>query len=333
MYFLLGISLMFALLLVLNLLISAAAAFLWRVLSPIAENWTARRRAQTIFALRIFPFIGTFIFVAAILLPAYLLFEPHSSGENVSFKLGAIAVASTVGITAAFYRIFGTWWKTRRLVSDWLENAEAIEIPDAAVPVFCIKHSFPVIAVVGVFRPQMFIARQIFESLNERELQAAIAHEYGHLAARDNFKRTLMRVCRDLLVFPFGRRLDDAWAKNVESAADEYAAQKGGNLTALNLASALVKIARIVPDNSKPAMPSGAFLLTEQTDFVTRRVRRLLQLAEINFNSTAFNLFDFGIIFWISIIIVSTIILLLATNQSFLQQTHSFLENIVSLLA
>ena len=115
----------------------------------------------------------------------------------------------------------------------------------------------------------MFIASQIFDSLNEQELQAAIAHEYGHLVARDNFKRTLMRVCRDLLVFPFGRSLDNAWAENVESAADEYAAQTGGNLTAINLASALVKIARIVPNNSKPAMPSGTFLLTEQNDFVT----------------------------------------------------------------
>ena len=332
MYFLLGISLMFALLLILNLLISAAATFLWRVLSPIAEKWTARRRAQTIFALRIFPFISALIFVVFILLPAYLLFEPHSSGETVSFKLGAIALASTIGILAAFYRIFGTWWKTRRLVSDWLRNAESIKIPEAAVPVFQIKHSFPVIAVVGILRPQMFVARQIFDSLNESELQAAIAHEYGHLAARDNFKRTLMRVCRDLLVFPFGRGLDNAWAENVESAADEYAAQKGGNLTALNLASALVKIARIIPDGAKPAMPSGAFLLTEQLDFVSWRVRRLLQLSEIKFNSSDFSLFDVSIIFWISMFGISLIILLLATNQNFLQQTHLLLENIVSFL-
>ena len=332
MYFLLGISLMFALLLVLNLLISAAVTFLWRVLSPIAERWTARRRAQTIFALRIFPFASALIFVTFILLPAYLLFEPHSSGETVGFKLGLTAAASTVGIAAAFYRIFGTWWKTRRLVSDWLENAEAIEIPEVAVPVYRIKHSFPVIAVVGIFRPQMFIAHQIFESLNEQELQAAVAHEYGHLAARDNFKRTLMRVCRDLLVFPFGRSLDNAWAENVESAADEYAARKGGNLTALNLASALVKIARIVPDGAKPAMPSGAFLLTEQIDFVSWRVRRLLQLAENKLNPAAFNLFDVSVLFWISMFGIPLITLLLATNQNFLQQTHLVLENIVSFL-
>lgn len=333
MYFLLGTSLMVALLLVLNLLISAAANVLWRVLSPIAESWTARRRAQTIFALRIFPFASALIFVAFILLPAYLLFEPHSSGETVSFKLGMIAIASTVGILAALYRVFGTWWKTRRLVSNWLENAETIEMTDVEIPTYRMEHSFPVIAIVGVFRPQMFIASQIFDSLNERELRAAIAHEYGHLAAHDNFKRTLMRVCRDLLVFPFGRSLDNAWAENVESSADEYAARTGGNLTALNLASALVKIARIVPNNSKPTMPSGAFLLTEQTDFVTWRVRRLLQLAEINFNSSAFNLFGLGILFWISIIGILASVTLLATNQDLLLRTHTFMENIVSFLS
>ena len=210
MYFLFGISLMVAALLIANLLLSAAAAALWRVLSPVTENWTARMRTQTIFALRIFPSVGALIFVAFILTPAYLLFEPYSSGETISLKLSAIVFISSIGIIMAFYRIFGTWWKTRRLISNWIKDAEKIEIADVDVPVYRMKHSFPVIAVIGFFRPQMFIAHQIFDSLNEQELQSAIAHEYGHLVARDNFKRALMIVCRDLTVFPLGKNLDDA---------------------------------------------------------------------------------------------------------------------------
>ena len=331
MYFLLGISLMFALLLLLNLLISTAATVLWRTISPAAESWTAQRRAQTIFALRIFPFVSALVFVIAILVPAYLLFEPKASGEVVGLKLGLLAIASTGGIIIAFYRIFGTWWKTRRLISNWLKHAEPIEIANVSVPIYRMQHPFPVIAIVGMFRPRIFIARQIFDALNEEELQAAIAHEYGHLAARDNFKRTLLRVSRDLLVFPFGRSLDRAWSENAESAADEYAAQKG-HLTAVSLAAALVKIARIVPHGTKPAMPSGAFLITEQTDFVTYRIRRLLQLSEIKLNPADYEFFGFGFMLWILPAAASIIIVFLATNQNFLEQIHSVLESIVALL-
>ncbi len=332
MYFLLGISLMFALLLMLNLLISAAATVLWRVLSPFAEKWTAQRRARVIFALRIFPFASALIFVIAILLPAYVLFEPHTSGEVVGVKLGLIAAASTIGIISAFYRVFGTWWKTRRLASNWLKNAEPIEMANVSIPIYRMRHPFPVIAVIGMFRPRIFVAQQIFDSLNDEEIQAAIAHEYGHLAARDNFKRTLMRVCRDLLVFPFGRGLDRAWTENVESAADEYAARKG-NLTAVSLAAALVKIARIVPHGTKPAMPSGAFLLTEQTDFVTWRVRRLLQLAEVKFNPAGYNISGLRFSFRLAAaILLIALVLLAATNQNFLEHAHFALESIVAFL-
>ena len=323
---------MFALLLVLNLLISSAATVLWRILAPNTGNWTARRRAQTIFALRIFPFASALIFVVAILLPAYLLFEPHTSGEVVSLKLGLIAIASSIGVIVASYRVFGTWWKTRRLTSNWLKNAEPIKVTNVSVPTFRMLHPFPVIAVIGMFRPRIFIAQQIFDSLDDEEMQAAIAHEYGHLAARDNFKRTLMRVCRDLLVFPFGQSLDREWSENVESAADEYAAQKG-NLTAISLAAALVKIARIVPHGTKPAMPSGAFLITDQTDFVTCRIRRLLQLAETKLNPAGYNISGFGLPFWISTLAIMAAVLLFATNQNFLEQTHSALESFVAFLS
>src|ERR671938_218110 len=54
-------------------------------------------------------------------------------------------------------------------------------------------------------------------------LAAYVAHELGHVSARDNFKRALMRVCRDaLLSNPCGHALDRQWAEASESAADEY---------------------------------------------------------------------------------------------------------------
>ena len=113
MYFFLGISLLFALLLALNFLVSAAATVLWRVIEKPAQNWSAQTRAQVIFSFRIFPLLAAIILVFAFILPSYILFEPHSSDEIVSAKLAILAAISLIGIAAAVYRVFGTWWRTR----------------------------------------------------------------------------------------------------------------------------------------------------------------------------------------------------------------------------
>ena len=91
-----------------------------------------------------------------------------------------------------------------------------------------------------------------------------------------------MRACRDVLVMiPSGRLLDRAWLEASEAAADEYAAGRGRRV-ALDLASALVKIARLIPAGMKPAMPAGAFLVSAQEEVsgIKARVRRLMQLAD-----------------------------------------------------
>ena len=330
MYSLLGISLFFAIFFVLNLLFSATAATLWRVFSPIAEPWTAGRRVQVIFALRILPTIFAFVFVTAFLLPAYLLFEPHSSEEIVSFKLALFTLLSAVGVSIALYRVFGSWWVTRRLVANWLRLSDKISVENVSIPVYCVRHPFPIIAVIGTFRPKMFVARQIFDSLSSEEFRAAIAHEYGHLSTYDNFKRTLLRICRDLLLVSCGQNLDRAWAENSEAAADEFAAQTGGNSTAICLASALVKVARIVPQGTSPAMPVGAFLLESQKVDITWRVRRLLKLTD---NKEVFiKKAGLGLSFWLCLGIFLSIVLLLATNEGFLQIIHFAVEDIVAIL-
>ena len=318
-------------LLAINVL-SAIAADIFR---PIAlrflKNQTAKKQARFIFALSVFPFAGALIFVLAFLLPAYLLYEPHKSGEVVSFKLAVLSFISLSGISVAVYRVFGTWWTTRGLVADWLKNAEPIEIENVFIPVYRLDHQFPVIAVVGMFRPRMFVAKQIFESLSPAELRAAIAHEHGHLAARDNFQRIILRISRDLLVFPLGKTLERAWTEAAESAADEYAAQTGGNLSAINLASALIKIARIVPEGAKPVMPAGAFLITDQTESISRRIRHLLELSETNHQSAKASWLASTISSRIFPVALIALLVFLGTDQKFLEQIHDVTEKIVAI--
>jgi Zn-dependent protease with chaperone function len=329
MYFLLGICLVFALLWTLNLLASLSASALWRLIAKPAARLSSRKQEQIIFTLRVFPVGAALVFVLAFLVPAYLLFEPHSSGETVSVKLALITMASMLGIGLAGWRMFRTWQATRKMTRSWLGLSDRIEVDGVNVPVYRMRHPFPVIAVVGMFRPRMFVASQIFDSLSEDEFRAAIAHEYGHLTAHDNFKRAFLRVCRDMLILPLGRELDRAWTENTEEAADEYAASIGGDAMALDLASTLIKIARIAPHNATPSMPLGSFLIDAQEGDLQHRIGKLIQLSGHQNCSTPAHS---SVKPWLYAAAGVALIGFLASNQTFLMAVHNASENIVSLL-
>ena len=95
MYFFLGISLILAFLLIVNMVVAIGASALWRILSSRIEFLSVGTRAQIIFGLRVLPVAAAIVFVSAFLVPSYLLHEPASSGEVVSTKLGLIALISS----------------------------------------------------------------------------------------------------------------------------------------------------------------------------------------------------------------------------------------------
>ncbi len=280
MYELLGISLVLASLLTINALASVAAAACWRFIEGPLQARSARTRAEILFAMRVGPPTLALTSIALFLVPSYVVYEPYATAEIVSKKLAALAIVSSLGVAFALWRAFRSWFATRSLRREWLANACHIRLEGIGIPTFRISNSFPIIAVVGTFKPHLFIAERVLETLGHEELAAAIAHECGHLFAHDNFKRSLLRACRDvLMIVPCGRSLDHAWAEAAECAADEHAAQQSAE-TALNLASALVKIAKMVPVGVRAAVPMAAFLVGgEETRGVKARVRRLLEIA------------------------------------------------------
>lgn len=280
MYYLLLLCLALSALLVLNALASLAAAALWRCIRRSASRWSAAAQARLFFTLRLFPAAGALVAVAALIIPSYLAYEPRPSDEVVSIKLVVLASISAVSITFVLWRGLTSWQATRRLIVDWMRQAEAISLEGVSIPVYRFEHTFPVVAVVGVIRPRLFVARRISDVLSDDELSAVVAHEVGHLVAHDNLKRILMRAAYDMLpLAPYSRTIERAWAKAVELAADEQAAH-GGTAVALNLAAALVKIARLVPEGAKPAWLAGSLLVSGDDGGLAWRVRRLLWLAE-----------------------------------------------------
>jgi Zn-dependent protease with chaperone function len=198
-----------------------------------------------------------------------------------------------------------------------------------------LDHSFPIIAVVGAAHPRLFIANHVLESLSEEELAAAIAHEYGHLAARDNFKRSVMRVSRAaLLLIPCGTSLDRAWSEASESAADEHAAQQS-SFVALNLASALVRIARMIPKGQRQVIPASvsAFLAGEDSPGVKVRVRRLVELATADPSLLASNASIVRFVPWFVLTLIVVISVTIESRPQVLATVHEFVEHVVAVLS
>ncbi|HTH52229.1 MAG TPA: hypothetical protein VL501_09865, partial [Pyrinomonadaceae bacterium] len=121
--------------------------------------------------------------------------------------------------------------------------------------------------------------------------------------------------------------LDDAWAETAESAADEYAARRDP-AAAIDLASALVKIAKLVPPGMTPALPAGAYLV-EKGDDIASRVERLVELTGKPL--TAHSIYSRLSSLVVAFVLVAIIVMPLA-DRSILNTTHDVVETFVSAL-
>jgi Zn-dependent protease with chaperone function len=335
MYTFLGITLVLALLLTINATATMVSAGFGRLCKPLLRKCSARTRAEILFVMRIGPPVMALIAIAAFMIPSYVAYEPRATDESVSWKLGALATLSAIGVGLAIQRGIRSWLATRSLLKNWLATSTRIELETINLPAYVLDHSFPIIAVVGAFRPRLFIANHVLESLSEEELAAAIAHEYGHLVARDNFKRSVMRVSRAaLLLIPCGRSLDRAWSEASESAADEYAAQQS-SFVALNLASALVRIARMIPQGQRQVIPASvsAFLSSEDSPGVKVRVRRLVELAATDPRLLVSDASVVRFVPWLVLTLAVVISVTIESRPHVLATVHHFVEDVVAILS
>ena len=334
MYEFLGITLVLAMLLAVNTVATAAATGLWYLFRQPLLRCSAQTRAELLFVLRIGPPTIAIVWIVAFMIPSYLVYEPYSTGEFVSLKLGTLAAISAVGVGFATWRGIRSWLATRALLRMWLANSVPLELNDVKVPAYRLLHSFPIIAVVGTIRPRLFIAEQVLATLSKEELAAAIAHEDGHIAAFDNLKRSMLRLSRAaLLIIPCGRSLDRAWGEASEAAADEHAALKSA-IVALNLASALVRVARLIPADDHQVMPSSAFFVGgEETRGIKARVRRLLELSSMDPRLLVSSAPMFRLLPWLVLIFVLLIGLTMETRPQVLATVHLFIEHVVVVLS
>ena len=101
---------------------------------------------------------------------------------------------------------------------------------------------------------------------------------------------------------------------------------------ALDLAEALIKIARIIPENASPGMPLASFMVEAHDDDLRRRVRRLLELSDNKNAAGKPSLLKSRHSIWLYLGLVSSVVLLLASNKSLLFAIHNVSENVVAIL-
>jgi Zn-dependent protease with chaperone function len=258
------------------LVLSAVTALVWHLRFAGARRpEDAAREARAVFRLRALPSLGGLAVAVGLVLPAFMAFEPRDDHETPGWPLLLLATAGALLLLAGLTRGLLAWRATRRLARAWLRAARPLALPGAPAPAFLCDHPFPPVALLGVRRPRLFVSRRALELLEPGELQVVLAHEAGHLAARDHLRTLLLRACPDLLALhPLGRHLVRGFMRASEMAADDHAC--GGDARrAVDLASALVKLGRLAP----PApLPLPAF--TGDGDSLAERVERLLAFAQ-----------------------------------------------------
>jgi len=99
-------------------------------------------------------------------------------------------------------------------------------------------------------------------------MAVAIRHEMAHVRGRDNLKKMVLRF----YAFPFFSSLEREWLMAVEMAADDAAVTD--ERTALDLASALIKIARASAGTMAPELAMS--LVPEKGARLSVRIQRLL---------------------------------------------------------
>ena len=233
-------------------------------------NADAAVTARRLFALRLLPALLGAAVAGGLTLPGFLLHEPRESGEVAGLAFSLLVAAGLLSIARGIGRGAADWWASRRLHRSWTRAGRPLALPGAPVPAYRIRNPFPVVSVVGILRPRLFFADQVLERLSAAELRAVLAHEAGHVAAADNLKRLLVRLCPAPPWPGAARRLEKQWEQAAEEAAD---ARCG---VPLDLASALLKTARLAPVGARIELPVASF---HNGSALARRVRRLTRQA------------------------------------------------------
>ena len=247
------------------------------LMSAVAARWlvacrglSAPSRARLLAQARLLP-----LAVVVILVPTQIhAFASYEAGaaETAGPMLLSLGLTGFMFCLLAAWRLVESCRDTTRVAGEWKRNGRAWSIDGWPQPAWTIRTPFPIVAVVGALRPQLFVARQVVDACTKSELTAIVAHEAAHVAARDNLVRLLFHITPGAGLFArIADPLERAWLAAAEEAADLAAGRSSGSL---ELASALTKVARLASAGTPVMIPASTLIGGSD---LPSRVRRLLQ--------------------------------------------------------
>ena len=211
-------------------------------------------------------------------------------------------------MTPGFERERAAWWRMwwpltpALLVAAWLCGwalSQPDPVPDRVGPlVFIVCAPFVLIvmraivragwsllvgpeqfgvATVGLIRPQIVFAPELARLLDDRAIQAALAHERAHVRHRDPMRIWIAQFVTDLQ-WPWtsAQKRFERWLAALERARDDEARAEG--IEGADLAAALVASVRFHRDKANTAGHAGVCArLDGDRSVLEERVARLLQ--------------------------------------------------------
>jgi hypothetical protein len=269
-YLIVGACFCLAGFLVVDLAATVWIAAVWALVGDGTRRWSPSQRRRLLAAARVLPCAAAVLFATLVMAPGYVWLEPPGARESVGPMLALAALAAIVLLIRGPMLAVRAWRSTRRIETAWLRAADRIEAPGVPFPVWRARQGAAGFWLSGLWRPRLIVAGVVLDALTPVELDAAFGHELAHAASRDNVVRLCLAGCPGALSFTsLGRRLEGEWAAAAEAAADRRAVE-GRPAAALELASALVKVARLAP-------PSAGVMASALGDGeVSSRVRLLL---------------------------------------------------------
>ena len=252
---------------VLYCLLSLLVACAWRC-SRLLRLRRASSLANTLFTLRVLPLAGSALVTLVFAVPAFLRLESGAIDEDLGtlvFGVGALLILAAGGL-----RSMSTRARTSRVVAEWVEGAESLDM-GATAPTLQVRSGSPPLLLVGIAAPQVLVSETAVALLNRDELRVAVQHETEHMRSRDNLKKLILHCTP----FPGMASLENAWYEATELAADHAAVSSHDE--AIDLAAALVKLSELAPLQAPPALTTG---LVNDSMLVKLRVERLLNWNE-----------------------------------------------------
>lgn len=202
-------------------------------------------RTDAILLIRSLPFGLAAAATVLVFLPAWWRHEPQGTGETGSAFLLALAGLSTLPLLQGLHRAVLMFMKTRDRLRIWRGRGQPNSWVQSPFEVVEVRGEDLALCVGGYLRPTIYASTDVMKSLDPEELSAALAHEVSHARRRDPLRLLWLGSCPDFLqLFRLDRSWRGAFSRACEFAADA-GASRGNPEVALDLASALLKVARL----------------------------------------------------------------------------------------